>query len=161
MGTVSAKASATSDSSTKAAPPADLVAHTAWLMGKVQRGLVRELSAALEDLGLRLGHTAVMAAVAEFGPLPQQEIAARIRMDSGDLVTLIDELEERDFVTRTRDGHDRRRTLIALTAAGTRARAKAEALVGRVHVAALEPLDAQERTALHRLLERVYVTLDR
>ena len=53
-------------------------------------------------------------------PATAGELAAALRWNRGDLAALLDDLERRGFVARTRDRADRRRLLISLTPAGER-----------------------------------------
>jgi DNA-binding MarR family transcriptional regulator len=139
-----------------ASPPQALVDHTSWLLAGMHRAVNRKMLEGLSKLGLRLGHTAVLATVEEGGPQAQQQVAARIGMDSGDLVAFVDELEGLGLVTRTRDEHDRRRSLLAITPAGRRRHQQIETVIAAAHDDAFAALSNADRTKLHSLLLRVY-----
>ena len=57
----------------------------------------------------------VLATLAEYGELSQQQVCDRIEMDRSDMVRLIDDLEARGNVIRGRDPHDRRRYRLTLS----------------------------------------------
>src|SRR3954464_12324335 len=58
---------------------------------------------------LRLPHAAVLACLADRGPMSQREVSELLRYDPGDLVGVIDALEDLEYVVRERDTQDRRR----------------------------------------------------
>ena len=110
---------------------------------------------AYEDLGLHPYHYAVLAVVDEGSRETQGAIADALGYDRGQLVGLLDELEERGFVERNRDPADRRRHIVRLTADGKRALAKLRALSRRLENDFLAPLDRDERAQFHALVLRL------
>ena len=60
----------------------------------------------------------VLEALFHLGPLCQKEIASKILKSSGNLTTVIGNLEKRDLVTRERDLSDKRYFTIRLTEKG-------------------------------------------
>jgi DNA-binding MarR family transcriptional regulator len=117
---------------------------------------------ALEPLGLTVKHFGVMTflrheAVSERdgGPLSQQAIGERLRIDRTTMVALIDDLEQAGYVKRERNPADRRAYLITLTPAGTKAQARAEEAVDARAAGFFGQLAEAERQELHRLLERL------
>ena len=85
---------------------------------------------------------------------PQQELADALCMDANNVVLLLNELEDLDYVTRRRDPSDRRRHLVELTAGGRRALEGAENAQEQIEDDVLQGLDADERATLWRLLTR-------
>ncbi|QXJ19560.1 MarR family transcriptional regulator [Actinomadura graeca] len=67
---------------------------------------------------VRLPHLMVLGCVARLGPLSQREVSEHLRMDAGDIVGLVDTLEEAGYVERRRDAEDRRRYALGVTEAG-------------------------------------------
>jgi DNA-binding MarR family transcriptional regulator len=121
-------------------------------LGRTQSGLFVE---ALEPLGLRPKHFALMNFVELSEGSSQQELGKKLGLDSSGLVSVIDDLERDGLVERRRDTSDRRRYAIHLTRAG---RAKLSRAREAVKVRAdklLSPLSEDERETLHDLLERV------
>ncbi|HZN21013.1 MAG TPA: winged helix DNA-binding protein, partial [Gaiellaceae bacterium] len=70
-------------------------------------------------------------------------------------VGLLDELEEHGLVERKRDPNDRRRQSVSLTAEGKKTLSRLRGIAGRIEDDFLEPLDEEERAALHALLRRL------
>ncbi|MFJ4408769.1 MarR family winged helix-turn-helix transcriptional regulator [Streptomyces sp. NPDC088910] len=136
--------------------PPTLAALTTYLLSKTGKAARGRLAAELSDEGLRLWHMAVLAALADFGPQVQRELAGRLGVDPSDMVKVVDELAASGCVERARDTADRRRVRVALTPAG---RDRLAALTARAEAAqddVLAPLDARERAQLHALLLRVH-----
>jgi DNA-binding MarR family transcriptional regulator len=113
------------------------------------------MSAHLAAEGLRLWHMAVLAALADFGPHVQSDLAARLSIDPSDMVKVLDELSTLGHVERARDRPDRRRVQVSLTPAGSAALDQLMADSRAVDHAVLEPLDPDERATLHLLLLKI------
>src|SRR5262245_55678525 len=102
------------------ARPPSLLAFPSYLAGNVSAYGRHIIEAEVAKYGLKLEHHAVITALHDFGPQAQQEISRRLRFDKSHLVRHIDFLEERGFVTRSPDPHDRRRHRVELTAEGNK-----------------------------------------
>lgn len=98
---------------------------------------------------------AVLEALLHVGPLSQRAIAKKILRSSGNLVTVIDNLERDGLVQRRRSTEDRRVVHVHLTDAG---RSRIEAIMPS-HVAAIVDamavLDPEEQETLQRLCRRL------
>ncbi|WP_031513969.1 MarR family winged helix-turn-helix transcriptional regulator [Streptomyces sp. NRRL F-5123] len=136
--------------------PPTLTALTTYLLSRTGKTARGRLAAQLAGQGLRLWHMAVLAALADFGPHTQRELAERLAIDPSDMVKVLDDLTAAGHVTRTRDPADRRRIRVALTASGTAALAAQVTRAESVQSALLAPLTPHERATLHALLLRVY-----
>jgi MarR family transcriptional regulator, lower aerobic nicotinate degradation pathway regulator len=117
---------------------------------------------ALQPLGLTVKHFGVMTFLRgetgvdrEGGPLSQQAIGERLRIDRTTMVALIDDLEQAGHVKRERNPADRRAYVITLTAAGKKAQARAEEAVDAHARGFFRRLTEPEQQELHRLLERL------
>lgn len=100
---------------------------------------------ALATSDLLPNHHAILAVLNEEGPTYQKHLANRTTVDSGDLVAYLDALQTRQYVTRERDPKDRRRHLVAITAAGRRKLAHADLLLTDAEEAIFGGLTAQQR----------------
>src|SRR5438309_11125897 len=107
-----------------------------------------------EQLGMHLRHLVALAYVRDHEGCPQQDLAEAFCMDANNVVLLLNELEDLEYVTRLRDPSDRRRHLVELTAGGRRALEGAEQAQEQIEDDVLGALDAQERATLWRLLTR-------
>jgi DNA-binding MarR family transcriptional regulator len=136
--------------------PPTLAELTIYLMSKTGKHARSSFARVLAEEGLRLWHMAVLAALADFGPHAQRDLAVRLSVDPSDVVKVVDDLAAAGFVARSRDAADRRRVQVALTAEGRTALIGLGARAAAVQDAVLAPLDAGERAQLHALLSRVY-----
>ncbi|WP_282204621.1 MarR family winged helix-turn-helix transcriptional regulator [Kitasatospora fiedleri] len=127
-----------------------------WLAGRVAargRGLVAE---AIAEEGLKPPHHAVLAAVAEYGPVAQADLVRRLGFDPKDVVLLLNHLEEAGLARRAPDPRDRRKNAVTVTPAGTRTLERCARLAERANAELLAPLSAAERRQLMELLTRVH-----
>ncbi|KAA2264313.1 winged helix-turn-helix transcriptional regulator [Solihabitans fulvus] len=135
--------------------PTQLLQFPSYLMLQLTKES-RRIAGLLGDEDLRVTHVTVLACLAEFGPASQKEISARLRIDASDLVSLLDDLENAGFASRTRDERDRRRYTVDLTTAGRRALRRRLGMAERLNELLFAPLSEQERTQLHDLLLRSF-----
>ncbi|GGK21173.1 hypothetical protein GCM10011583_61400 [Streptomyces camponoticapitis] len=136
--------------------PAHLTAKPSWLLTQVAVHAHRLASEGFGEVGARGYHYRILAALDEFGVASQAELGRRCNMDRSDVVAAINELAERDHVERTPDPDDRRRNRVTLTAAGRRQLRRMDRALDRVQDDLLEPLSAEDRQALTRLLTRLF-----
>jgi DNA-binding MarR family transcriptional regulator len=86
---------------------ADLAHHVLHLFAEAGRG--HKLSQQQVEL---------ICAVIVRGPVGMSELGGVLHVEKSSLSNLVDRLEQRGFVFRTRDPHDRRATLVSLTGEG-------------------------------------------
>jgi MarR family transcriptional regulator, lower aerobic nicotinate degradation pathway regulator len=135
--------------------PKELVASTSFLMKRLGYAARERAMAAYEQTGLGPYHHAVLIVLGEETRETQGAIADALGYDRGQLVGLLDELEERGFVERRRDPDDRRRHLVRLTPDGRQMLRRLRALAGKIEDEFLAPLSDEERASLHALLLRL------
>jgi DNA-binding MarR family transcriptional regulator len=140
--------------------PPTLLSLSSYLAGHVSRIGHRALVEALASEGLRLPHFAVLAGLSDLGPLPQHELADRLRLNRSHLVGYLDVLEAAGHVSRERDTGDRRRQTVALEASGAELFASLSTLAEEQEAAALSVLTSRERGTLTELLRRIVVADD-
>ena len=109
----------------------------------------------LADAGLTESQFGVLEALWHLGPLSQAVLARKILRSSGNLTLVVDNLEKRGLVARSRESRDRRIVNVSLTREG-------KALIGSlfpVHlqriVAEFERLTSEERIELARLCRKL------
>jgi MarR family transcriptional regulator, 2-MHQ and catechol-resistance regulon repressor len=109
----------------------------------------------LGEAGLTSSQFGVLEALHHLGPLHQRQIGRKILKSSGNITTIIDNLERRDLVRRCRQEKDRRFILVELTERG---RELIAALFPR-HVAGivaeLSTLTKPEQQELSRLCRKL------
>ena len=87
------------------------------------------------------------------GGLPCGEIAARMVNRDPDITRLLDRLESRDLVRRSRDEQDRRVVVADITAAGLAVLKPLDGPVARVHRDQLAHMSREQLESLAELLE--------
>ena len=135
--------------------PEELISSTSFLLKRLGFAAKDKAMEAYERSGLHPYHHAVLAVLDEGSRETQGAIADALGYDRGQLVGLLDELEDRGLVERRRDPADRRRHIVRLTPAGKRALAKLRALARQLDDDFLASLDEDERAQLHALLLRL------
>jgi DNA-binding MarR family transcriptional regulator len=138
--------------------PRELVESTTFLLKRLGFAAKDRTMAAYEETGLHPYHHAVLLVLDEGAPETQGSIADALGYDRGQLVGLLDDLEERGLVERKRDPNDRRRHVVRQTADGKKMLRRLRALSGQIEDDFLAPLDEREREALHGLLLRLAET---
>ncbi|MET9593074.1 MarR family transcriptional regulator [Streptomyces sp. NPDC006516] len=106
----------------------------------------------LARAGARKWHYAVLATLDEFGPASQAELVSRTGIYRSDMVTVINELADRELVKRSPNPADRRQNVITLTRQGQRQLLKLDKLLSEAESDVLAPLTPPEREQLARLL---------
>lgn len=135
--------------------PEELVASSLFLLKRLG-GAAKERSLdAYEQAGLHPYHHAILAALDAGAHETQGAIAEALGYDKGQLVGLLDELEEAGLIERRRDPNDRRRQTVLITAAGRKTLEKLRALSKRLEEEFFGALDASERRELLTLLRKL------
>jgi DNA-binding MarR family transcriptional regulator len=104
--------------------------------------------------GLRPRHLIALQLLSEQGPASQQGLADALSLDPSNVVGLLNELEERELITRRRDRADRRRHIVELSPLGEDELALAYARLSDVEDELLSGLSTAERATLFDLLVR-------
>jgi MarR family 2-MHQ and catechol resistance regulon transcriptional repressor len=109
----------------------------------------------LARAGLTVSQFAALEALHHLGPLTQKDIARKILKSGGNITMVIDNLEKRGLVTRTRGAEDRRRVFVRLTPTGA-------GIIGRIFpghaegiTGAMAVLTPAEQEQLSRLCRKL------
>ena len=139
--------------------PRRLTQWPTWVLGRLHQDGKKAIGAGLADLDLHLPHYAVLACIAEFEPLSQQQVCERLAMDRADMVGFVDHLEhDLGAVVRTRDETDRRRYILTTTPEGRELLAQADERAGQASAAYLSVLTPAEIKTMTSLALRVLAT---
>ena len=136
--------------------PDDLAHNCGYLLSQLGFRSRSRFTEAIAPLGIRPAHYGILSVLMESGPITQAELAGALRLDSGWLVGLLDELEAEGLVVRAPDPVDRRRHAVSLTPAGRRRRQQPTRVGRHVEDEVLRSLAPEEREELRRLLRRLW-----
>jgi len=137
------------------APLSRLQTLPSWLLGRAAALGHRLVGEQLAEEGLRMPHHAVLCGIAEHGPVAQAELSRTVRIDPKDMVTVLNELQARALISRTRDPRDARKNALALTAPGRTLLRRLEQLADQANESLLAPLTPAEQQQLSALLGRL------
>lgn len=121
-------------------------------LGQLYRSAHTLIATRLGTIGEAMRTYSVLAALAEHGELSQQQVCDRIDMGRSDMVRLLDDLETRGHVVRTRDPKDRHRHQVTLTPSGQKSLRRCERLLAAATNEVFSHLSADERRVLHGLV---------
>ncbi len=145
---------------TAAPRPPSLLALPSYLASQVSKYGRRHLELVLAEHDLVLIHHGVLAALVDFGPQSQQQLADALDFDKSHLVARVDHLVARGLITRTQDPADRRRNEVALTPSGHQLIEGLRPVAQESQQGFLQALTEDERETLVALLGRVLTAND-
>lgn len=105
--------------------------------------------------GLTTPQLMVLQTVFTNGPLPVGNIAKAMNLTQATVTTIVDRLEIKGLVQRTRSQTDKRKVLLSLTDAGLQALASSPSPLQQQFVASFNQLKGWEQTQIVATLERV------
>ena len=132
--------------------PEELISSPIFLLKRLGMKAKEESQAAYSDAGVHPYHYSILATLAEGERETQGAIADALDFDRGQLVGLLDEMEEAGLVERRRDPEDRRRQVVVMTPAGKKTLVKVRAVAQQLDDDFLAPLTAEQRKQLQKLL---------
>jgi DNA-binding MarR family transcriptional regulator len=135
--------------------PEELVGSSTFLLKRLGFTAREQAIEAYARSGLHPYHHAVLALLDEGSRETQGAIADALGYDRGQLVGLLDELEQRGLIARRRDPADRRRHTVHLTPSGKATLADLRSLASGIEDDFLAPLDDTQRAQLHAILLRL------
>jgi|SRR5689334_5832502 DNA-binding MarR family transcriptional regulator len=135
--------------------PEELVASSTFLLKRLGFTVKERSMKAYEETGLHPYHHGILTVLGERSLDTQGAIADALGYDRGQLVGLLDDLEERGLVERQRDPSDRRRHIVRITPDGEKMLRRLRALSRQIEDEFLSPLSDEERGDLHALLYRL------
>ncbi|GAA4592212.1 MarR family winged helix-turn-helix transcriptional regulator [Planotetraspora phitsanulokensis] len=132
----------------------------AALLDHLSRRVRTRSETVLAPLGLRPRHLVTLTVLRDHGSSTQQALAARLGIDSTNLVGLLNDLEADNLIERRRSPEDRRRHVVDLTDVGAKKLAKAEFALAAVEDEVLAALTLEQREQLYSLLQQATATTD-
>jgi DNA-binding MarR family transcriptional regulator len=129
-------------------------AASSLLISQLARGMRRHVERAVAPLGLRPRELFALQYLRERGPSAQRALVELLGVDASNLVAVLNSLEDAGLIERRRQREDRRRAIIALSAAGETLLADLDASLLRIDDELFATLTAPERRTLGALLAR-------
>ncbi|SFD64809.1 DNA-binding transcriptional regulator, MarR family [Roseivivax sediminis] len=117
--------------------------------------LQADLARTLKEIDLRMITMSVLVVIVDNPGLRQSQLADALAIERPNLVSILDELEERDLVSRTRVPTDRRAYALTPTQAGEKLAAKALELTAEHEDRILSQINLEERAQLVALMQRI------
>jgi MarR family transcriptional regulator, organic hydroperoxide resistance regulator len=130
-----------------------------YLIRDVHRAFVRELVGALEPYNISAAQWAALRVLWEEQGLTQVQLAERMRTEKAALTAVLDSLERKGYIARSRDQHDRRKSNLYLTRAGQQLKDDLLPLSVVVHDRAINRLSQAELKSVRKLLEHILANL--
>ncbi len=128
------------------------------------RRILRAAELAARDVTERSGLTPsqiiVLQIIARDGQAGAGAVADAARLSQATITSILDRLEEKDLVTRTRDPIDRRRLTLELTPTGRKALADTPDVLQHRFVARFEKMADWEQAGMMAALERIATMMD-
>lgn len=132
-----------------------LAGSVGFLLSKVGLRNAMAFAGALEPLGIRPQHFALLRYLSHAEGRSQQALAELLHIPPSRMVALVDDLQERGLVERRPNPSDRRAHAVHLTTKGKRLLGRAVAVAGRHERRLCAPLTDEERATLLALLRRL------
>ncbi len=132
---------------------------TAYRVVCAGRALEQALEEELRGFGFTVRQFQVLFHLVREGPLCQADIAARIDVAPPTVAGVVERMERDGWVARSPDPNDRRRKLVAPTAAVEPLWEQACECAARVHERATQGLDADALADLHTTLAAIQENL--
>jgi MarR family transcriptional regulator, lower aerobic nicotinate degradation pathway regulator len=135
-----------------------LTAGPGFLLSRVGAAVRAGFKDVLAGWGIRPQQYLILLILDTRGGLSQQELCTAARVDSGNMVELLDGLEALQYARRARDPRDRRRYVVTITPRGRSALAELRQAVEEYDRRFLSPLTAPERQQLAITLSKLFAT---
>lgn len=159
-------AGSTDDTAPGTASPGARRAVEGWESTSLEQSIVRSLRRIIRAVGLysrellrrrnlTTSQLATLRQLGRYGPLPAGHLARGIAVSQATITGVVDRLEERGLVTRSRDPRDRRRVVVDLTEQGLRVVASSPPPLHERFMLRLAELPPAERLEIDRMLGRI------
>ena len=131
---------------------------TGYLMRQILSSVAQQVSRELEPGGLTNAQWMPMLKLYLGKASTVAELARQCQLDTGSMTRLLDRMEAKGFLKRTRSSEDRRVVNIELTPEGREAAKEIPAVLSRVQNAHLAGFSVEEWQALKAYLRRILET---
>ena len=114
----------------------------------------------LQTSGLTGPQLLVLQAIGQGGELASGDLARQVSLSQATITSILDRLERRHLVQRTRDTRDKRKVLARLTEEGQQALKNAPTLLQEDFINRFQRLESWEQTLLLSSLQRIAQMMD-
>jgi DNA-binding MarR family transcriptional regulator len=135
--------------------PRALAARIGFLLARAHLIAREKADDALAGVGLSMKGFAALATLVSDGPISQQRLSKRIRMDPATMVDVIDALEQSGHIVRRRNPQDRREYALQPTAKGRTLLTRAQRAITTAEKETVSGLNRDETRVLMELLGRI------
>lgn len=125
------------------------------LIGRTNTLKDRLLDQQLLPYGITSSQFKVLIIVAQFAADTPAELCRHLSLDSGSMTRMLDRLEQKQLIARTRSATDRRQVQLALTAEGKAITDRLPQIGADAMNSLLSVLEAEEVASLERILTKV------
>ncbi len=125
------------------------------LIGRTNTLKDRLLDQQLLPYGITSSQFKVLIIVAQFAADTPAELCRHLSLDSGSMTRMLDRLEQKQLIARTRSATDRRQVQLALTAEGKAITDRLPQIGADAMNTLLSVLEAHEVASLERILTKV------
>jgi DNA-binding MarR family transcriptional regulator len=136
-------------------PAAPLTNRTLFAIQKLGQLVVAQVEAVFAEIGLSARDYFILAGIDQAAPISQQDLSRLLSIDPTTMVALIDDLQRRKLVERTRNATDRRRYDLTLTPRGRTDVKTANRLVDKVEREFLRILTPEEKAAYRAISQKL------
>ena len=161
---MSSAARRVSSAARQASASSDIQLHAnqsvGYLARHAHRAFAKALAGELAPHGILGAQWSVLRVLWEHEGLSQVDLAERMRVEKASLTSVLDGMERRKLIARRRNGEDRRRVNINLTAYGRSLKARLLPYGATINRKATRGLSAGEIVQLRGLLARVIRNLE-
>jgi len=138
-------------SSLESSLPRGFAERPALLLHKLGTQILMRAEDPLAAIGLSGRQYVLLAVLGSDAPASQLELAELCGLLPAQVVPVLDEMESRGLVERTRSESDRRRSVVRVTAAGRKLLVKADALGASIMDTLFADLDPEARERLDEM----------
>lgn len=131
-----------------------------YLARYAHRAFVKALADELEPHGLLTAQWSVLRVLWDIEGLTQVELAERMRVEKASLTDVLDAMERRGLIKRTRNENDRRKLNISLTAQARKLKSELLPHALKINRKATRGMSDEEAGELRRLLAKMIQNLE-
>lgn len=132
-----------------------------YLVRYAHRAFIKALAGGLEPHGILTAQWSLLRILWDIEGLTQVELAERMLVEKASLTGVLESMQRRGLIIRSRNAEDRRKINITLTAQGRRLKAELLPVATRINRKAARAMTERETAELRRLLAMLIRNLER